>query len=383
MGHRGGPPHVMQVTYSLARGGSEQLAVAIARAGVNRGLRMSVCGLHAGGDFEESLRTAGVRTHVMGRSPGLEPRVAVRMGQLFRREGVDVVITHHLGQLLYSAVGARVAGARLLHVEHEYYTLAASKAKRQLRMAGRLAERFIAVSDGVARFLIEDVGLPSSKVGIIRNGVDLSRFAPAGGRPPSVAGVSGGRPIVGSVGRLAPEKDHRTLIAAFRSVLSEVPRAALVLVGDGPVRQELEAVVAREGMNDNVCFLGDRADVAMLLSAMDVFVLSSVHEGVPLALLEAMASAKPVVVTDVGGMAGVIGHGRAGVVVRPRDVAGMAAAIAGVLREPAAAARMGEAGREIVEQQYDMARTVDAYLTLCVGPAVNANALPVSSDRER
>ena len=138
-------PHAMQVTHSLAAGGSEQLAAAIARAGVRQGMRMSICALNAGGVLETSLRDAGVGTHVIGRRPGIRPSVIGRLGRLFRVERVTSVITHHLGQLLYSAVGARLTGAQLIHVEHERYTLESPHARRLLRMAGRLAHRIVGV----------------------------------------------------------------------------------------------------------------------------------------------------------------------------------------------------------------------------------------------
>jgi glycosyltransferase involved in cell wall biosynthesis len=377
----GALPHVMQVTYSLARGGSEQLAVAIARAGVERGFRMSICGLHSGGELEETLRSAGVDGHVIGRSPGMQPRIIGRLASLFRRERVNVVMTHHLGQLLYSAVGARLAGARLLHVEHEFYTLMSMKARRQLRTAGRLAERVVGVSDEVVRFLVDEVGLPATKVGLIRNGVDLSRFAPPAGRAPRPSGVPAGRPVVGTVGRLAPEKDHGTLIAAFGRIVASLPDAVLVIVGDGPARAEIESLVDRGGLRDSVRLLGDRFDVAALLPAIDVFVLSSVNEGLPLALLEALACARPVVVTDVGGVGGVVGKGEGGVLVPQRDPEAIARAVVGLLRDPAAAARMGAEGRRIVEERYDVTATIEAYLNLYRGSVPAAATMTPASSR--
>ena len=209
-------PHVMQVVHALCPGGSEMLASAIATAGVAQGTRMSICALHQGGALEAVLHPAGVTTHALARRPGFQPRVLARLYQLFRRERVSVVVTHHLAQLFYSAIGARLAGSRLLHVEHEFYTLASIRAKRLLRLAGGLAERVIGVTDEVVRFLLDEVRLPSPKVSLIRNGVDTSRFRPPASHEREALGIPPGRPIIGTVGRLDPAKDHRTLIAAFR-----------------------------------------------------------------------------------------------------------------------------------------------------------------------
>jgi glycosyltransferase involved in cell wall biosynthesis len=358
-------PHAMQVTHSLAVGGSEQLAAAIAGAGVRHQIRMSICALNCGGSLEAPLRSAGVTTHVIGRRPGIQPAVIVELAKLFRREKATVVLTHHLGQLLYSAIGARLAGARLLHVEHESYTLASAKAKWLLRLAGCLAERVIGVTEEVVRFLRDEVRLPPSKVSLIRNGVDTSRFSPPTGHEREALGIPPGKQILGTVGRLDPAKDQRTLIAAFRTIVAVAPDVMLVIIGEGPMRLGLERDVKQHGLGESVRFLGERFDVATLLPSLDVFVLSSVNEGLPLALLEAMACARPVVVTDVGGVAGVVDGGRAGVVVTPGNVDGIAKAVMGLLHDPVRAAELGAAGRKIVEQHYDVRSTIQAYLALC------------------
>jgi glycosyltransferase involved in cell wall biosynthesis len=357
------------------------MAAAIAEAGVRHQIQMSICALNHGGDLEASLRSAGVTTHVIGRPPGIQPALIVGLAKLFRREQVTVVLTHHLGQLLYSAIGARLAGARLVHVEHEFYTLASAKAKRLLRIAGSLAERIIGVTEEVVHFLLNDVQLPPSKVNLIRNGVDTFRFRPPGGHEREALGIPQGRPIVGTVGRLDAAKDHRSLLAAFRTIVAAIPDAVLVIIGEGPMRFALERDVKRYGLGESVRLLGARFDVPVLLPGLDVFVLSSVNEGLPLALLEAMACARPVVVTDVGGIAGVVDRGRAGVVVPPGDVDGLAKAIIGLLRDRGRAVQLGAVGRNIVEQRYDLRSTIAAYLALCREPLRGVATAPKPSGR--
>jgi glycosyltransferase involved in cell wall biosynthesis len=360
-------PHVMQVVHALCPGGSEMLASAIATAGVAQGTRMSICALHQGGALEAVLHPAGVTTHALARRPGFQPRVLARLYRLFRRERVSVVITHHLGQLFYSAIGARLAGSRLLHVEHEFYTLASVKAKRRLRIAARLAERVVGVSEEIAEFLVREVGLPPAKVMVIRNGVDVERFAPPTGRERAALGVPPGVPVLGTVGRLDRVKDHGTLLAAFRLVLEAFPTAMLVIIGDGETRSELEASVKLHGFGRNVKFLGERFDVAALLPGIDVFVLSSIHEGLSLALLEAMACARPVVITDVGAAATAVRDSRTGLLVPPKDPDALAAAVTGLLRDKRRATEMGVTARRTVEERYKLRDTVSAYLSLCRG----------------
>jgi glycosyltransferase involved in cell wall biosynthesis len=357
--------HVMQVVYALSVGGSEMLASAIATAGVARGLRMSVCALHRAGPLAPLLRARGVDTHAIERPDGFQPNALARMYALFRRERVSVVLTHHLGQLFYAAPGARLAGCRLIHVEHERYTLASPRARRRLRLAARLAERVVGVSEEVVDFLVGEVGLPPTKVTMIRNGVDTERFAPPAGVDRVALGVPGHGPVVGTVGRLDPVKDHATLLAAFRLVRETVPAARLVIVGDGEMRSALEALVELYGLGAHVTFLGERLDVATLLPRFDVFVLPSFNEGLSLALLEAMACARPVVSTDVGAAAGLVRDGAAGLLVPAKDPGALAAAVLRILRNPAEAARMGAAARRLVQERYDVGHTVAAYLALC------------------
>jgi len=341
------------------------LAGAIATAGVGQGMRMSLCALHQGGGLEPRLRAAGVATHAIARPAGFQPKVLARMYRLFRREGAAVVLTHHLGQLLYSAIGARLAGGRLLHVEHEVYTLASAKAKRRLRIAARLADRVVGVSEEVGEFLIREVGLPAAKVMVIRNGVDLERFAPPAGGERAALGVPADVPVIGTVGRLDPVKDHGTLLTAFRLVRKLVPGAVLVIIGDGEMRPELEASVEFYGLERNVKFLGERFDVASLLPGIDVFVLSSINEGLSLALLEAMACARPVVTTDVGAAATVVGDSGAGLLVPPKDPDALSTALTHILEDKKDAARMGATARRMVEERYNLRETVGAYLSLC------------------
>src|SRR5439155_26076629 len=123
--------------------------------------------LHRAGALAPLLRARGVATHAMERADGFQPKVLARMYALFRRERVSVVLTHHFGQLFYTALGARLAGCRLIHVEHEHYALASPRGRRRLRLAARLAERVIGVSEEVVAFLIREVGLLPAKVTII------------------------------------------------------------------------------------------------------------------------------------------------------------------------------------------------------------------------
>jgi glycosyltransferase involved in cell wall biosynthesis len=289
----------------------------------------------------------------------------VRLYRLFRREAPTTVVTHHLGQLVYAGVAARLAGARLVHVEHEYYTLQARSERRLLRAAARLAERVVTVSEEVVGFLIDSVGIPAHKVTVITNGVDTDRFAPSVARLRDDIGIPVDVPVIGTVGRLDPAKDHLSLLKAFRLVSERVPAARLLIVGDGACRAGLEAYIRSHSLAERVHLLGERSDIPALLPCMDVFALSSINEGLPLALLEAMACARPIVTTDVGAAGAVVRRAGAGIVVQARDVVALADAMSSLLKDPDGARRQGLTARSVVEKRYNLATTVDSYLALC------------------
>ena len=354
----------MQVVHSLQRGGSERLACDLARSFDPTAVESSVCAIDADGPMADELESAGVPFHVMGREPRFDWTLLMRLHRLFRRTGVQVVQTHHLTQLIYAGLGARLAGASLIHVEHEYFSLASRRRKRLLRALGALCHRVVAVGEETGLFLTRRVGLPVSRVVVIRNGVDLTQYSPIPHVPRGALGLPLGGSLIGHVGRLDPLKDQESLVRAFQMVVAEHPDAHLVLVGEGPSRRDLEHLVANLGLRDRVLLLGSRGDVADLLPHFEVFAMASLREGLPLAILEAMAAARPVVATDVGDIPGVVQDGTSGLLVPPGQVKALAAALASLLGAPARAQALGRAGRAAVEERFAFSSTVRQYQDL-------------------
>lgn len=353
--------HLMQLVYSLELGGSERLAYELCLRLDPSRIRSSVCALDFGGPLAEDLRRAAIPFHIMGRRPGFDWPVIPRLYWLFRENRADVVQTHHLVTLIYGAVGARLAGAALVHVEHEYFTLMRPRAKLYLRVLAPLCHHIVVVGDQVREFLIREVGLPPSKVTVIRNGVDAVRYSPQKSVPRDTLGFPPEDRLIGHVARLEAEKDQETLLRAFRMVLTACPDARLVIAGDGSRRGDLERTAVSLGIAGRVHFLGLRADVSDLLPHLDVFALPSLNEGLPLALLEAMACARPVVATAVGEIPRVIREGVTGVTVSPGDAAALASSIRAILERPAWAAAMGRGARRQVEETFSLALTVKQY----------------------
>lgn len=229
----------------------------------------------------------------------------------------------------------------------------------------RRYHRIIAVS-GPIRAQLARRGHRRDKIVVIPNGLDLSRFPFRQARTAGPLPVPPGTEIIGSVGRLSPEKGHAHLLLAAHRILRERPRAAFVLVGGGVQEPALRSQAAALGIADRVVFAGFRSDVPQVLAQADVFVLPSLAEGLPMALLEAMAVGVPVVATAVGDVPKVVRHGDTGLLLPPGHANELAAAILRVLSQPQEAAGRARAARILVEQEYSAstmaARTQNLYL---------------------
>jgi glycosyltransferase involved in cell wall biosynthesis len=207
---------------------------------------------------------------------------------------------------------------------------------------------------------VEDVRLPPGKVLAICNGVDTNRFSPGGRSAARAAlGIAIESIVIGTVARLDPVKDQLGLLRAFAQVGD--PRTVMVIAGDGPCRAELESAVSTLGLDGRVRFLGERKDVPRILAALDVFVLSSLGEGISNTILEAMGTGLPVIATRVGGNPELVSDGVTGLLVEPRSPAAFAAAIRQYVDDPRRAAEHGRAARELALSTFSLDRMVDAY----------------------
>jgi glycosyltransferase involved in cell wall biosynthesis len=211
---------------------------------------------------------------------------------------------------------------------------------------------------------VNERGYDGAKIRIIRNGVEpdsCTRIADPRRRAEIAAslGLADGDAVVGILAVLRPEKDHETFLRAGRRIVDLVPRARLLIVGDGPERPKLEALASELGLGDRVVFAGMRADIGAVLSVVDVSVLSSFTiECFPFSILEAMSASVPAVCTAVGGLPELVEHGVTGYLVPPRDPEGLARAVVRIIGEDGESARMGAAARERLERLFTLEASV-------------------------
>jgi len=272
-----------------------------------------------------------------------------------RQQRIAVVQTCDLYANIFGLPGAALAGVPVRIGSRR--ELNPDKTAGQIRLqrhAYRCASKVVANS-AAARTMLEQEGLAASAIAVIPNGVDAGLF---GTRQHGAA-----RPVrtAITVANLRPEKSHETLIAAAAQLAADFPAAQFQIVGDGPRRSELEALVRARGLESSVAFLGHREDVSQLLGAADVFVLPSKSEAFPNGAIEAMAAGLPVVASAVGGLLDLIEPERTGLLVPAGDAGALAGALRRLFSDPMLAARLGEAAQTQVRQRYSFERMVASF----------------------
>jgi len=290
---------------------------------------------HTPMDRVEALRAQGLSVHLVSGWSHLA--TIAELAVLLRRLQPVALLAHGFPEhLLGRHAGVRAGVPVLIQVEHNSRERYTPWSRWQSRQLAKRSAALVGVSEGVCQSLLAQ-GLPPEKTLAIPNGIDLTRF------PPTTTEREAG--IVMSA-RFARQKDHETLIAAMALLAAQGVQARLQLAGTGPLMVRMQARAARQSLAGQIDFLGHCADIPALLRSQRIYVLSTHFEGMPLALVEAMAAGCACIATDVIGVRGVVEHERTGLLVPEGDAPALAATIARLLRDPALAARLGEAARD-------------------------------------
>jgi glycosyltransferase involved in cell wall biosynthesis len=340
----------------------ELMAARLAIELASVGHHVAVVCLEEEGPVAEELAHAGVRVELVP-TPGLRTLIAPDLLTAWlRRYNADVVHSHS-GVWLKAARAAQLArGPALVHTVHGLLNVEPWWAPHLSRLAARLTQRVVPVSEPLREYLLRTVRLSPSLVRVIPNGVDTTRFSPDGEKvtwPAPDGGEPG--PVIGIVARFDPIKNHALLIEAFAVLRRSFPRATLALVGDGPLRADIERQVLESGLEGSVVLTGDRRDTPELYRSFDISVLSSNAEGTSMSILEAMASGCCIVATDVGGNGALLDRGSAGVLVPPGNAAALAGALAALLADRARRQSLGGVARDRAVATYSHGSMVREY----------------------
>lgn len=359
---------VLHVIGSLGAGGAEKLVAGLARRR-SPGTSVGVCvlGSPMGTAIEESLSRAGVPVWFMSKHRGPDLRVPLRIARVISVFRPHVVHTHGYA-IRYSLAAQTLRSVPLsVHTLHNVPPRETDAVGRWINLVAfrRNWVRPIAITKLLANETARFYGLAAMPP-VVYNGLDLTELTRLGQKESRLLlGIPAEAKLVVNVGRLAPQKNHELLLLAFVEVRKVIPECVLAIVGDGPLRPRIEELARRLGVERQVLLLGVRRDVSVILSASDVFALSSSWEGLPFAVLEAMATELPVVATQVGGVPEAVNHDVTGFLVPPGDPNGFAAALVKALTLPQPSkSAMGRRAREYVVAHFDLRATVRAYESL-------------------
>jgi glycosyltransferase involved in cell wall biosynthesis len=374
---RGGEAPLIAVgLFSFQVGGSERVGADVALECMRRGYRVLCFAFYdSDGPARRELEAHGVECLDMSylRRMRFVRRFTYQFALLrfFRRRKVHAVHIHHATSLILGARAARWAGVqRVVMTEHSIIEFQAMpRYRRQSRRACQLADAITVIHPSMEAYFLNELAVPAARLYYIPNGVRLLKSdATERSRIRLELGVSADEFLWVYAGRLVPVKDVGTLLnAAARLRASTAMRFRLVIVGDGTERAALESLCQSLDLGAVVTFLGSRSDVPRLMQAADGFAMSSISEGLPLVLLEAMAARVPCVATSVGGIPELFSGG-AGLLAAPRDAAGIAAAMLRLLNDPEQRRTLSEAGFAKVKATNDLDRVVDQYLDLFALP---------------
>jgi glycosyltransferase involved in cell wall biosynthesis len=362
---------VTHVVLALDPGGLERVVVSLARVSQDFGQVVSVVCLERPGALAAQIEVLGCPLASVDKPSGLHWDTTDRVQAVLQKFRPDVVHTHHMTALLYAGRAARRDRIPVVHTEHNNIASHRSNSwSRRLRTAllwryaGRHADRFCAVSRDVVAAAGKYGTIARWKLAHVPNGIDTALFAAVESHRSAVRaalGVAPDAPVIGTVGRLAEVKQHAVLIRAFARIIREFPSARLLLVGDGPLRAELEGLAASLSLDGTVLFTGYTPNPEGYLAAMDVFALVSRAEAMPLVIPEAWSAGRPVVATRVGGIPELIEDGKTGLLVESGDVDGLARRLRRLLADPMQARQLGRAGRELARAKYDVTVMAGTY----------------------
>jgi glycosyltransferase involved in cell wall biosynthesis len=359
--------------------GGAQMALLRLLSGVNRECFAPsvVCLYNGDGAVAQQIRALGIPVTDVGMTSKARLDAFGRLFRLLRQQQPQILHTW----MFHANIPGRLLG-RLLGVPiiiSAERTMGEGQIRRRLnRLTAHLADSVICVSERVAQFVADEIGIASQKLVVVPNGIDLSQFAdlPTQEEARKAFNLPSQGTIVGAIGRPRPVKGYNFLIEAWAAPpaarglgdywargrpfapLGGQRGAYLLFVGDGPDQPALKAQAQQLGLGERVIFMGDQSKIPHLLPALDILALPSLQEGMPNVALEAMAASIPVVGTAVGGTPEVVIDGETGLLVPARDVTALANALATLMGDPARAKMMGKAGRERVEKRFSLKTTV-------------------------
>ncbi|MCK5544931.1 MAG: GT4 family glycosyltransferase PelF, partial [Desulfobulbaceae bacterium] len=356
--------NVLHLIQGLEIGGLEIMVVNLLERLDRSRYRPSICCYDSLGSLSQGLSEKGIGVHLLKRRPGIDYFHPFKLARYLKKSKIKILHLHNPTALFYGTLAGKIAGTPcIIYTEHGRDFSSSIKVRIANGLLCKMVDKIVVVAECGKRYLVEHEGVNEKKIIKIYNGIDSQRF----GRIHNSElirrelGIANDQPVIGTVARLDPIKNHACLIRAMKFIVTRLPSVVLLIIGDGPLKPELEGLTADLKLQNNIKFLGARSDIAELLSMLDVFVLSSFSEGLSLTLIEACAAAKPIVTTDVGGNAEIVEHECNGLLVPSDQPETLAKAILEILSDREKIKRMGEMGRKQFEEKFTLDVMVKKY----------------------
>lgn len=359
----------MHVTYDMRIGGTEQVIRNLIEACDAQLTRMSIfCVEEPLGPWGEELRANGIAIYSCARQPGFDFQVLRALRKCIREKQVDVLHCHQYTPWVYGALASLGLRKKVIFTEHgRFHPDSASSKRRYINpLLARVTQHITAISEATKQALVAYEYLPGERIKVIYNGIrGLAPQVESAAQLRKELKIVNGAPVLGTIARFDPIKNHSMMLRAFKAVLEEHPEARLLLVGDGEERPTIERLVEDLDLENHVTLPGYIPQPATWLAAMDVFLLSSFSEGTSMTLLEAMSLGKPCVVTDVGGNPEIVVSGKTGLVSPSDNSPAFAAAINTVIKQHEIEyTQMQKSATERFEKKFTSGTMVEHYMRL-------------------
>lgn len=358
---------VLHLIESWGPGGAETIVLELCRKLSEKSF-YPIVGLLNDGWLNQELLKHGIETVIIKNRYPYDPFCLLQLIKIIRMRNVDIIHSHEFMMNVYGAIASILTNKPIITTIHgkNYYW---EKWRRRLayRFMGNFATRVIAVSEDLKNFVAERTGISRNKISVIYNGIDLNKYNVKNScdvlkikKELMLNSV-----VIGSVGNIYPVKGYLYLIQAAGKVIKRIPDITFLIIGKKtPYFDELKKIVDDLGINDHIKFLGFRSDIPELLALFDIYVSSSLSEGLSLSILQAMAAGKPVIATDVGGNQEIIRHGESGILIPPRNSEMLADSILILLENKTLASKLGLAARKVVEEKFSINCMIDNYIKL-------------------
>ncbi len=359
----------MQVVHCMDIAGAEKVVYSIVRNLSKEKFTFSICCLDFIGELGKRLTEEAFEVFSLHRKSGTDFALIRKLIGILSDRQIDVIHAHQYTPYFYGATAAILSRrCKIIFTEHGRHQPDRIRLKRVIynQFLNLFTNRITGVSNFSKDSLVRYEKLPANKIDVIYNGINLEEFKISTDREVKrkELGIDYGEVAIGMIGRFDPIKNHRMLLVAFRDVLKHISRAKLLLIGDGPLKEECKEFASELGVSNCVVFLSRRSDIAELLQAIDILVLSSNAEAASLTLLEAMAAGLPVIATEAGGNPEIILRDQTGLLVPAKNHIEFAKAIISLIQDPEKRRKMREAGKRRVRSLFSIDRMLKQYENL-------------------